>query len=98
MKYFVLSAKTYDFENNQGERIKGSKVSYINKKATERDNEFGNPPLIVNTASDIDKDLLSQLPAICELNFEQVTGKNNKPELVLTDLELVTEIDLELIF
>lgn len=98
MKCLVLSAKSYDFENNEGQRIQGTKISYINKKSTERENEFGNPPLIVNTTTPVDKNILNLLPAVCDLNFEQVTGKNNKPELVLTDLELVAATELDLLF
>lgn len=98
MKCLVLSANSYDFTTKDGDRIQGTKVSYINKKSSVRDNEYGNPPMIVNTATSLDKDILNLLPAVCNLSFEQVTGKNNKPELVLTDLELVTETELDLLF
>lgn len=94
MKYLVLSAKKFDFESKQGERIQGVKIAYVGKKSTVRDNEFGNPPLIVNCSIDaIDKEVLNNLPSICDLEFEQVTGKNNKPELVLTNVNLIESVD-----
>lgn len=99
MKYLVLSAKKYDFENKSGERVQGVKLSYVNKKSTVRKYEYGNPPLIVNCSNGlIDDKIISNLPAICELDFEQVVGKNNKPELVLVGSEFVANVDLNLYF
>lgn len=93
MKYLVLSAKKYDFES-KGERIQGVKIAYIGKKTMSRDNEYGNPPLIVNCSLDaIDNSVLDNLPSMCDLQFEQVTGKNNKPELILTNVELLESIE-----
>lgn len=95
MECLVLSARTFDFENKQGERIQGTKISYINKKSSNRDSEYGNPPFIVNTNYLLDENILSKFPAICNLDFEQVIGRNNKPELVLSDLNFVTELSIE---
>lgn len=95
MKYLVLSAKTYDFETKVGERIQGAKIAYIGKKSSSRENEYGNPPLIVNCSIDaIPEEVLNSLPSICDLEFEQVTGKNNKPELILTNVSYLESIDL----
>ena len=92
-KYVVLSYKPYDFVNNEGHRVSGARISYINRKPSTRENEFGYPPLTV-TISDqnVLKDV-KEVPGVYEMEFEQVTGKNNKPELILTTLEQVAAVD-----
>lgn len=98
-KYIVLSAKPYDFENSKKERIKGVRIAYINKKPSAREGEFGNPPMITTCSLDsIQGKRLEECPAIFDMEFEQITGKNNKPELMLTDLEFVAPVDLSLFF
>lgn len=92
-KHLVLSVKPYDFENRQGDRIRGAKVAYINHKPSVRENEFGFPPLLVNVS---DKSIVEQLkdaPGVYDLEFEQVTGKNNKPEIILTEASLIKPVD-----
>lgn len=99
MKYIVLSAKPYDFENHKGDRVQGVKIAYVNRKPSAREGEFGNPPLITSCSLDIIKGKrLEEAPAVFDMEFEQVTGKNNKPELLLTDLEYVAPVDLNLFF
>lgn len=98
-KCIVLSSKPYDFVNSKGENIKGVKISYINKKPSSRDGEYGFPPLLVSCSADVVKGKrLDEVPAIFDLDFEQVTGKNNKPELYLTELEYVSPVDFGLYF
>jgi hypothetical protein len=97
-KYLVLSVKSYDFENDKKERVVGAKISYLNRKPSKKENECGYPPLIVSIN---DKEVLSQLqqaPAIYELEFEQTTGKNNKPEILLTEVEYISPVDLSILF
>lgn len=97
-KYIVLSFRPYDFQTDQGERVQGAKVSYLNRRPNVKEGEFGYPPLIVNiTNQDIIKDI-KEVPAIYEMEFEQVTGKNNKPELMLTSLEHVAPVDFTMFF
>ena len=47
-KHLILSKKTYDFTNNDGERVQGLKLSYLNDKPSVRDNEEGFTPMIIN--------------------------------------------------
>ena len=97
-KHLVLSVKPYDFENKQGNRVLGAKVTYINKKPSSRDKELGFPPLIVNV-SDIDiLNKIVEVPGVYNMDFEQVTGKNNKPEILLSDVEFISPVELEQLF
>ena len=96
-KYIVLSKKPYDFNNDKNERVAGAKVAYLNKKPSARDGEQGHPPMIVSVSEEMATKLI-EVPAIYDMDFEQVTGKNNKPELILTDLQFVSPIDFDLLF
>lgn len=100
MKYLVLSAKPYEFNSKDGNLIKGISVSYIQKKASSRENEFGHPPFIINSQSldGFNKDDFKQIPGIFDMEFEQVTGKDHKPALVLTGMEFVAPIDFGTFF
>lgn len=95
MKCLVLSAKPYSFESKDGRKIEGCKVSYINKKPK----EHGHDPLIVNINNSDSIELIKgNVPGLFDLEFEQVVGKNNKPEIVLSDLEPISPIDLTSLF
>lgn len=96
-KHLILSVKPYDFLNKDGERISGAKVAYINKKPSSRETEIGHPPMIVSINSEMAAKL-TEVPGIYDMEFEQVTGKNNKPEIVLSDLELLQSVELEFLF
>lgn len=98
MECLVLSANTYDFENQQGQRVSGTKISYIDKSLMNKENQFGIPPLMMSTDRILNKELLNQLPALCNLDFNKVLGKNNKPEDVLTDIQIVTTVDIKEMF
>jgi hypothetical protein len=100
MKYLVLAAKPYEFSSKDGNLIKGVSVSYIQKKPSSRANEFGHPPFIINSQSldGFSKEDFKQIPAIFDMEFEQVTGKDHKPALVLTGMEFVAPIDLASFF
>jgi len=99
MKYIVLSAKPYDFTNSNGENISGIKIAYINRKASVREGEYGNPPMITTCSLDtVRGKKLDLAPAVFDMEFEQVTGKNNKPELLLTDLEYIAPVDFSVFF
>lgn len=98
-KYLVLSAKPYDFEDSNGRKVSGVRISYVNKKPSSRDGEYGNPPLITKCSLDAIIGVnLEQCPAVFDMEFEQVVGKNNKPELLLTDLEYIAPVDLSVFF
>lgn len=98
MECLVLSANTYDFENQQGNRISGTKISYIDKSLINKENQFGIFPLMMSTDRVISDELLKQLPALCNLSFNKVLGKNNKPEDTLSDIKIVLPIDVNEMF
>lgn len=99
MKYIILSAKPYSFKNKNDEDVKGVTISYLNNKPSNRDDEFGYPPFIVNTSSlnDVDFSKL-KFPGVYNIDFEQVTGKDHKPTLVLNNIEFIKALDFNSLF
>lgn len=97
-KHLLLSKKSYDFVNNDGERIQGLKLSYINENPSKRENEEGFTPMIINVNDKNISKSIKQVPGIYEMNFDQVTGKNNKPEILLSDITFLSETDINLLF
>lgn len=98
-KHLVLSFKPYDFTSAKGDRFVGAKISYVNKKPSSRDGEQGHTPLMVSISNhSLLKEFDGKVPAIYEMEFEQVTGKNNKPEIILTDVEYLSPVDFSLFF
>lgn len=100
MKCLVLSVKPYEFSSKENNVIKGISVSYINKKSSSRENEFGNPPLIINSQSteNFDFDDFKHVPGVFDMDFEQVTGKDHKPALILTGMELINDVNIDALF
>lgn len=97
-KHLILSKKGYDFVNTEGERIQGLKLSYINENPSKRENEEGFTPMILNVNDKSIVKSLKEVPGIYEMTFDQVTGKNNKPEIVLSDVTFLSETDLSILF
>lgn len=95
MKYIILSAKPYKFNNKNNEEVKGVTISYLNSKPSNRDDEYGYPPFIVNSSSlDLDFSKL-QFPGVYDMDFEQVVGKDHKPSLTLVNINFIKSIDFK---
>lgn len=97
-KYLVLSGKPFDFEDQNGKRIQGLKISYVSKRSSVKEGEYGNPPLIATVSNMELAKKLNAYPAIYDMEFEQTAGKNNKPEIYLADVNFVTEVDISVLF
>ena len=97
-KHLILSKKAYDFTNNDGERVQGLKLSYLNDKPSVRDNEEGFTPMIININDKSIVKSLKEIPGIYEMTFDQVTGKNNKPEIILSEVSFLSSTDLSVLF
>lgn len=94
MKVLILSAKSYDFTNDDNERLCGTKISYLVDQQAD-DDCLGFPPM---SATLTKQDLMGQVktvPAIYNIDFTLKSGKNNKAELVLSKLELVKPFELK---
>lgn len=96
--YLVLSANPYDFENSQGERISGVKLSYIDSVASVRGRDMGHPPTVMSVDLSFMSKLEGNVPGIFELDFGQVAIPGKKPNLILKDVRAVSPVDIASLF
>lgn len=97
-KRLVISYKTYDFTNDNGKRLFGAKLQYINKRNSSKDNIEGNPVMIIDVKGE---DLLKKLkgaPAIYDIETYEEADKNNKPVTYIEELEHISDIDFAQFF
>jgi hypothetical protein len=89
MKVLILSARTYDFEDNQSsKRVQGVTVNYVEGEPETASDRRGVFPLTISAASEVWGNL-RELPGIYEADFRQRPGKNNRPTLMLTGVKFL---------
>ncbi|AFS79927.1 hypothetical protein Curi_3p00030 (plasmid) [Gottschalkia acidurici 9a] len=95
-KKIVLAKQSYDFESD-GKRIKGCKITYLGKNPSPLENVQGYTPIIANIGEDVAK-CIDVVPALYDIEFEQVAGKNNKAVTFVSDIEFIKETDIPSLF
>lgn len=100
MSYLVLHVRPYDFDSDDGRRISGASVTYLDldsgatgPAAVPSSGELGYAPLTITTTVDIAQDIV-QAPAIYDLTFTHRRGKAGRPTLALARAALVRQVDL----
>lgn len=92
MKVLILSARTYDFEDNQ-KRVQGVTVNYVEGEPEVASDRRGVFPLTISASSEV-WNSLHELPGIYDADFRQRPGKNNRPTLMLTGVKFVASARL----
>lgn len=98
MTYLVLHVRPYDFEADDGRRIAGASVTYLDLDsgatgpASARD-ELGYAPLTIAAPERVARDF-SNVPGIYQLHFHHRRGKGGKPTLALGGATLERPADL----
>lgn len=88
MECLVLGVKSYNFENDKGEKIEGNKVFYMTFDSVDGINGYA--PMTVN----IEKNVFTEFPAVYKMDFGFKQGRNNKPEVVLKGAELLERVSI----
>lgn len=96
-KKIILAKQTYDFEDKEGKRIKGCKITYLGKRPSPLENIQGYTPIIANVTDDISQ-LIEVVPAVYEIDFEQVAGKNSKAVTFVSDIDFIKEVNIPNLF
>jgi hypothetical protein len=87
-QYLVLHVRPYDFEAEEGRRVRGATVTYIDPETPiTADGERGRPPLSLSVEPGIEREL-TDVPGFYDLTFAQRRGKNGRPQLVLSGARL----------
>lgn len=96
-KKIILAKQVYDFEDKDGKRIKGCKITYLGKKPSPMDHIKGFTPIVTNVNEDIEK-AIDIVPAVYDIDFEQIAGKNNKAVTFVSDIMFDKEVDIPSLF
>jgi hypothetical protein len=95
MSYLVLSAKRYNFKNDEGEQVAGCTVQYLDLEGgiSNEPNRRGFEPLTISSTVEA-FDQFSALPGFYALDFKQRPGRNGRPTLALTSAKLERAVSL----
>lgn len=92
--FLVLSAKRYGFTNDDGERVEGTTLQYVEPdELVNEANRRGAEVLTISAPQDF-YDQLPELPGLYDLAFKQRPGKNGRPTLAVTGAKLLGPVDL----
>ena len=92
MSFVVLHVRPYDFEAEDGRRLQGSTVTYLDLAMKGEEPERGYAPLNLSVEPQVDRQLTA-VPGLYDLDFRQRRGKNGKPTLVLAGARLVSAVE-----
>lgn len=96
MSYLVLHMRPYDFESDDGRRISGASVTYIDLSEpgpSPTSDERGVAPLTITTTVDAAQGIV-QAPGVYDLRFTHRRGKAGRPVLALAGAQLVRQVEL----
>ena len=82
----MLGIRRYGFKDDGGERVEGSKISYLTLDAEDEEDSRGEIPLEVSAARSM-FEKFDELPGFYDLDFRQRPGRGGKPTLQLAGLK-----------
>lgn len=97
MRVLLLSADRYSFKDDSGEIREGCTAFYLNNYRQDNSESRGLKPTKLGSTLDVFKKINSSnvtLPAWADISLETRPGAQNKASLVLTDLEVLEEVEL----
>ena len=91
--YLVLGIKGYDFTKDDGDRVAGVNVFYLDMMMGDYDsNVKGYMPLKTSCTPKV-LEQLTVVPGFYDLDFRQKPGANGKASLVLANAEFVGNVN-----
>lgn len=92
--FLVLNAKCYSFANDDGEKVEGTTLQYLDPgEVTDEQNRRGAEVMTISAPVDFFAQLPT-LPGLYDLTFKQRPGKNGRPTLAVTSARYMTAVDL----
>lgn len=92
-KHIVTGIKPYDFVDDNGQRLQGVKVYYLDNDPEDTRGAKGFFPLNLSIAGDHGSKFNS-IPGVYDLDFKQVSDKYGRPTLKLRNVEFVKSVTL----
>lgn len=94
-KHIVTGIRPFNFANDNGEKVEGVTVYYLDTHNEKSDYGRGHTALNLTLIGDhLDK--FVELPAVYDLNFRQSRDSKGRPTLRLQDLEFVEPFSLQI--
>lgn len=92
-KHLVTGVRSFNFVNDDGEKIQGVTVHYLDNENENSEYSKGHTSLNLTMIGDhLDK--FKQMPGVYDLNFRQDRDKRGRPVLRLQDATFVKPFDL----
>lgn len=92
--FLVLNAKRYSFANDEGEKVEGTTLQYLDPEEVAQEvNRQGLEVMTISAPLDF-FDQLHTLPGVYDLGFKQRPGKNGRPTLTVTSARFVDGVEL----
>jgi hypothetical protein len=90
----LLSARRYDFKDDDGRRIEGVTLTYITGDVDHESDRRGFAPLSLPAPMDVWHQLQA-VPGYYQVDFRQRPGKGGRPTLQAVGLEFIAPVDLD---
>lgn len=94
-KHIVTGIRPFDFANDDGEKVQGVTVYYLDTFNEESDYSRGHTALNLTLIGDHLHKFV-ELPAVYDMNFRQSRDSKGRPTLRLQDLEFVEPFNLQI--
>jgi hypothetical protein len=92
--FLVLNAKRYSFSNDDGEKVEGTTLQYLDPEETVQEaNRQGVEVMTISAPLDF-YEQLQVLPGLYDLGFKQRPGKNGRPTLAVTSARFLESASL----
>jgi hypothetical protein len=92
--FLVLNAKRYSFANDDGEKVEGTTLQYLDPEETVQEaNRQGLDVMTISAPLDF-YEQLPALPGVYDLTFKQRPGKNGRPTLTVTSARFLESVSL----
>ena len=92
-KALVLGVEKYDFRDDEGNQVKGAKISLLSDKLN-GENQKGYRTAKFNVSHEI-ADKVQSAPALCKVLYEMKVNGNGNVSLRIVDVKQDKEVDLQ---
>lgn len=96
MKHLVLGIKPYDFVDDNGQRLQGVKIYYLDNHLENNANAKGYLPLNLTLVGGDHVDKFISVPGFYNLEFAMMPDKYGKPQIKLHGAAFVESVELPL--
>lgn len=98
-KILIMALSTYRFKEDNGDLKEGASIEYVSDALNDT-NDYGCKVgyLSMKQAVSLEHDvpLITKLPAIYEVDLAMKSGKDRKPQIVMTAFNFVSDVKLGL--